>query len=168
MRLKVRDIFTIPIDEDKIGFGHVIYIPNKNYFLIGVYETAYYKSKLPRLEEIVKGKILFLGYTLDAKLFHKHWVIIGNYVASVSSILLPYFKLGTPPDVKIVNFKGDIIRKAKQNEAEKLDYETVVAPIRYENALKAYHKKIEWDTDFNKLLYTETIKSIDVVEGKEA
>ncbi|WP_143961168.1 Imm26 family immunity protein [Litoribacter populi] len=166
MKLKTGDIFTIPIDDARIGLGQIVNIPNKNNFIIIVFKNSYDKNKIPSLEEIVKSEVLFLGYTLDAKLYHKHWVIIGNYADNVASIPLPYFKLGTSPDVNIINYKGDFVRKAKQEEDKYIEYKTVTAPVEYELALKAYHNVVDWEEDFNSLLYKETLNSIKVVEGR--
>jgi hypothetical protein len=167
MKIKTGDIFTIPIDDTRIGFGQIINIPNKNNFIIVIYKLASDKDNIPRLEEIVKEEILFLGYTLDAKLYHKHWLIIDNYIDNISTIPLPYYKLGTPPDVSIVDFKGDEIRNATQAEFDKLNYQTVVAPVRYENALKAFYKKLEWNDDFERLMYDQTLNSIKTVNGNK-
>src|SRR5258708_92779 len=127
MKLKVGDIFTIPISDDKTGFGQIIKIPNKSNFIIIVFKQVYSGKDWPSLDEIIKDEILFLGYTMDALLYHKYWNIIGNNFSNLDKIKLPYFKLGTPPDMKIVNFKGDKVRKANKSEFENLEYETVVA-----------------------------------------
>lgn len=165
MKLKTGDIFTIPVTEDEIGFGQIINIPNKNNFIIVVFKEIYAGKDWPSINEIIQNEILFLGYTLDALLYHKFWKIIGNKVSNLQAIKLPYYKLGTPPDIRIVNYKGDEIRKASKYEFDNLEYKTVVAPIRYENALKAYHKFANWESDFNELLYNKTLESIKIVEG---
>ena len=68
--------------------------------------------------------------------------------------------------MRIVNFKGDSISKTKKEEFDKLEYETVVAPFRYEIAFQAYYRLAEWEDGFNKLLYDQTLLSIRVIEGK--
>lgn len=78
MKLKVGDIFTIPVSEEKTGFGQIVNIPNRNNFIIIVFEKIYTGKEWPDIGEIMNDRILFLGYTLDAKLYHKHWKIIGN------------------------------------------------------------------------------------------
>lgn len=166
MKLKVGDVFTIPISDEKTGFGQIVKIPNKSNFIIVVFTQVYSGKDWPSVDEIINDEILFLGYTMDALLYHKYWNIIGNDVSNLSKIKLPYFKLGTPPDMKIVNFKGDSVRKASKEEFDNLEYETVAAPVRYENALKAYYKLGDWKDDYDELLYKKTLSSIKVVEGK--
>jgi len=165
LKLKVGDIFTIPVNDEKTGFGQIINIPNKNNFIIAIFESVYYGKEWPNLDEIVTDKILFLGYTMDALLYHKEWKIIGNISSNISKVQLPYYKLGTPPDMKLVNYKGDKLRKASRDEFENLEYETVVAPVRYEKALQAYHQLDKWNEDYDRLLYDRILKSIRVVEG---
>lgn len=75
---------------------------------------------------------------------------------------MPYFKLGTHPDYNLTDYKGKFIRKINKELFDKLDYLTVVAPIRYENALKAYHQIEEWRDDYDNLLYSNIL---DLVEG---
>lgn len=165
MKLKVGDIFTIPVSEEETGFGQVINIPNKSNFIIVVFEKIYIGRDWPSLNEIVNGQILFFGYTMDAKLYHKHWKIIGNDSSNLGRIKLPYYKLGTPPDCKLVDYKGNIIRKIGNDVFEKLEYQEIIAPVRYENALKAYYKLAEWREDYDKLLFDRTLESITIVEG---
>ncbi|ANH81957.1 hypothetical protein A8C56_14150 [Niabella ginsenosidivorans] len=166
MKLRIGDIFTIPVSEEKTGFGQIVKIPNKNNFIIIVYENIYSGRDWPSLEEVVKDKILFLGYTMDALLYHKFWKIIGNVFPDLSKIKFPYYKLGTFPNAMIVNYKGEKVKTISKLEFDKLQYETVVAPVRYENALKAYYKLSEWREDYDNLLYSKTLESIQVVEGK--
>jgi Immunity protein 26 len=164
MKLKVGDIFTIPVSDEKTGFGQIINIPNKNNFIIAVFEKVYTGKEWPGLDEIITDRILFLGYTMDAKLYHEHWKIIGNDSSNVSKVKLPYFKLGTPPDMQIINYKGDRLRKASKDEFNSIDYKTVLAPVEYEIALKAHHKLEEWEEGFNELLYEKALESIKIVE----
>lgn len=166
MKLKIGDVFTIPIDGKKNVYGQIVAIPNKNNFIIVIFKTASNDDDRPSIEEIVRSEPLFLGYTLDAKLYHKHWVIIGNNTENIKKIRLPYFKLGTPPDdIYIVDYKGNIVRRANMVEFNSLKYLWVRAPIGYENALKAYYGIGIWDEDDNKLLYKNTLESIKLVEG---
>lgn len=166
MKLKAGDIFTIPVTEDETGFGQIINIPNKNNFIIVVFEKMYSGKDWPSLDEIVNDKILFLGYTMDAKLYHKHWIIIGNNISNLNKIKFPYYKLGTPPEnIFIVNYKGEKVRKATIDEFNSLNYQSVVAPIRYENALKANFNLLDWDDSFNDLLYTYTLDSVKLLNN---
>ena len=87
-KLKIGDIFTIPINDDKTGFGQIIKIPNKSNFIIVVFKQVYSGKDWPGLDEIIQDDILFLGYTMDALLYHKYWQIIGNKSSNLDSIIL--------------------------------------------------------------------------------
>lgn len=165
LKLKVGNVFSIPINDNEVGFGQLINFPRtKDVFIMIVFD---YKEKIKdnyNLEKICSSKILFLGYSLDAKLQHKDWNIIGEFTNNISNIILPYHKLGLPPDdTHITNYKGEIIRIATGNEFSQLSYKTTIAPIRYENALKAHFKLQEWkNEDYDKLLYEYTLKSNEI------
>lgn len=165
MKLKTGDIFTIPIDDSRISIGQIINKPNKDSLIIVVYDVILDKNVIPTLKDLCNNDILLLGHTLDAKLYHKHWVIIGNYSDNINKIYLPYYKLGTPPkDIYIVNFKGESLRRATASEFNALNYQSIVAPIRYENAVKAHFNLLDWDDVYNNLLYSYTLDSLKLVK----
>ena len=164
-KLKMGDVFKIPVSNEKTGYGQIIELHDKNAFIIGVFKELYFIQDLPNLEKILEDEILFLGYTMDALIYHKYWEIIGNNLSNLTIVKLPYYKLGTPPEMNIVNYKGNFIRKSDKTEFDNLEYETVVAPVRYENALKAFYKMGEWNEDYDRLFYARTLESIKIVEG---
>jgi Immunity protein 26 len=168
-KLNVGDIFAMSSINDendpRIGFGQIIKIPKKT-FIVVIYKIVCYDQDFPSLDKILNSEILFLSYTTDALFHHKYWQVIGNSVSNLDMVKTPYYKLGLPPDMYIVNYKGDRLRKASQYEFDNLDYETLVAPVRFENALKLYYEMGEWDKDYDELLYERVIESIKVVEGK--
>lgn len=163
LKLKPGDIFAIPISDDLEGFGQIVVVLNKSNFIVVIFEKAYARGQRPALEEIVQGKILFQGYTMDALLYHKEWPLIGNDTANLKAIKLPYYRLGTPPDCKLVNYEGKSMGKISREIFDKLNYQKVIAPIRYENALKAFHHAGEWRPDYDELRYEVTLESIALV-----
>jgi hypothetical protein len=167
MKLKEGDVFTIPVSESLTGFGQIVKDPKKDDLIIIVFKELAEKHDIPNIEDIVNGTPLLLGFTMDAKLYHGHWEIIGNHPINIGDIRMPYFKLGTPPgDSYITNYKGQRIRPITLEEYSKLGFKSFRSPAGFEKALKAYHKFGDWREDFDRLLYGETLKSIDVVEGK--
>lgn len=154
MNLNEGDIFTLPIDSESVGFGQVVCIPNKNNFIVAIFDVKSNEKDIPSLSKIVAKDIILFGYTMDAKLYHNHWKIIGNETSNIDKIKMPTYKLGTPPsDLFMTNHKGEIIREINVNEFEKLKYIKVVAPVRFEKATQAYYKKTEWKEQFNELIY---------------
>ena len=158
MKLTEGDVFNIPIDDKHVGFGQIIYQKNKNsgVFMIIVFKGKFKKDASLNFEEVKGSGILYMGYTMDAKLYHKHWDLMGNYPFDIDSLTLPFYRLGTPPDdIYILDYTGKKLRECTLEEFDKLHYKSSVAPIRYEKALKAYHKLLDWDIDYDKLLYKE-------------
>lgn len=162
MKLKVDDVFTIPVSSDEVGFGQIIAFPTASSLLIIVFDLKHTTDSDHDIKKIIGSKILFLGHTLDAKLYHKHWKVIGN--VPVKNVELPYSKIGIPPDdIFITDYKGKKVRKCTVEEFDRLDYQSVIAPVRYENALKAYYGLQDWiGEDYDKLLYERTINSVKI------
>lgn len=159
MKLLIGDIFTIKVDENRIGFGQVVALPQKNILIIAVFDKIANIDQKIDCSEIVNAEVLFLGCTLDAKLYHKHWNIVGNICDNITSISLPYNILGTAPEIYLTDYMGNRLRKASNEEIKLLDYETIIAPVRYENALKAHFGIQEWHADYDKLLYRRIIQA---------
>ncbi|WP_306353666.1 Imm26 family immunity protein [Flavobacterium sp. '19STA2R22 D10 B1'] len=166
-KLKIGDIFTIPLSEKEVGFGQIVCFPNsKNAFIMCVFDIKQSKETPIEIQKICNTPLLFLGYSTDAKLYHKHWEIIGNSIKNIDSITMPYFRLGTPPkDIYLINYKGDRLKSINIKEFDMLDYETNYAPIRYENALKAHFGFGEWiPENYNNLLYKFTLDSNEIAK----
>jgi hypothetical protein len=164
--LLLGDLFKIPLDGNRFGLGIILYVAKHN-FVIAIYDVMYYNDHSIDFDDLKNKPIVFFGYTLDAKFYHGDWTIIGNVGSlELSEIYFPYYKLGTPPkDIYVVNYKGEKLRKATLKEFEQLDYETTIAPIRYENALKAHFNLIEWKDDYNSILYSKVLNSVKLIDS---
>lgn len=145
-----------------VGFGQIIQKPKFKLFIV-VFEKIFPSKTLPVSEEIVKSTPLLIGYTLDGLLYNNSWKIVGNIKNIVASIPLPYYKLGTPPEIYLVNHKGETLRRTTSSEISVLNYETTLSPIYYEGALKAWHKIIPWEKSFDEILYSNILKQIAFV-----
>ena len=165
LKLKVGDVFSIPLGNGELGFGQIVSLPDRDTLIIALFNFKQNDAEPIDINKIFNSEVLFLGYTLDAKLYHKHWVIIGNIQSNLSNIKLPYSKLGTPPgDIYLTDFKGAELCEITEIDFSKLSYQTVIAPIRYENALKAYFKLGEWQDDYDKLFYKHTLTSNNIAD----
>ncbi|EJL74397.1 Imm26 family immunity protein [Chryseobacterium populi] len=168
LKLNIGDIFTIPLSEKEVGFGQIVQMPDKYTLIIVVYNYKTFQAEKYDIEKAVDSEILFLGYTNDAKLYHKDWKIVGNLLNNISRILLPCFKLGLPsadyPDgARLVDFKGNVLANIDKKTFDKLHFQTEVGPIRFENALKAHFNLHEWIAeDYDKILYQKTLESVEI------
>src|SRR5690606_21506254 len=117
----------------------------------------YDSDTLPDPAEVVKEEILFLANTFDAKFYHKHWIIYDNYTSNLNGIIYPIYKLGTEESgFQYEDFFGNLLvadavplNISKSN----VRYRKFVAPVRVENAVKAFYKISEWTDDYEELLY---------------
>ncbi|MGE8513543.1 MAG: Imm26 family immunity protein [Chryseobacterium culicis] len=170
-KLNVGDVFTIPLENDEFGIGQIVYMPNhKHNFIMIVFDKKYNLKEEVDLNGLQDLKILFLGYTVDAKLYHKDWEIIGNNLSNLSSVKFPCYKLGLPNDdypdgARLVNYKGNVIANINKSQFDKLSFQSEVGPIRFEKALKAHFGLQEWITeDYDKILYEKTLESVKIAE----
>ena len=163
MKTKVGDIFTIDVSDGKVGLGRIIFKPKYQLFIV-VFENIFDKNALPNVNDIVSLKPLLMGYTLDGLLYSGDWKVTGNNKDNLSKYPLPFYKLGTPPEVFLVDYTGTVKREATKSEMENLYYQTTLAPIYYEEALKAWHKIITWDKQYEEILFDEIVRKRAIVE----
>jgi hypothetical protein len=169
-KLERGDVFTIPLGNGEFGFGQVVtpYDKRSGGFMVSIFNYKVNDLTGISIKEICHKEILFLGFTFDAKIYHNDWVIIGNETSNIENIIMPYYRLGTPPDeIFMVNYKGELVKEIDIETFNQLLYKTEIAPIRYENALKAFYGLQEWkEDDYNKMLYIYSKKSQRTSDGK--
>lgn len=164
MKLKEGDLFSISIKDKGFGLGQIIKIPNKETLSVIIYEELFENFDGNKIGEIVINcNPLFFGNTFDAKFYHRHWIVLDNNKVNLTSIKLPYYKIGSFP-LYVEDFYEKRVKRASREEKEKLIFRKYVAPVRLENALLAYHGLKEWKDDlFNPLLYSYNISSDKLV-----
>lgn len=166
-KLNEGDIFQIPLGNEEWGVGQIVCFPRtRDAFIMIVFDYKMYDSTSNIIENAIESPILLLGYSTDAKLYHKHWQIIGNDKRLISKVEMPFHRLGTPPeDIFLTNYKNERLKPINEPEFNKLDYLTNYAPVRFENALKAHFGLQEWiSEDYDKILYEKTLESVKIAE----
>jgi len=150
VRAKAGDVFQIAIDAERVSFGQVV--ENKAGVLrVITFNKTFQSTNVPDVGAIVQNDIVLLTDTMDAKIYNGDWKVIGNVPVEVN-LPKPKFKFGTDP-LYITEYGGKSKRIATQEEADKLDFQFSVAPIRVQNAMQAYFGLKEWDVDFDKLTF---------------
>ena len=151
-RIRVGDVFTLPLDEDRVGFGQVVARYKKDGYFFAVFDRAYSHASTPDPGDVLTCRLLFLALSLDAKLHVGHWVIVGNEPVS-PTLPLPAYKeaVGTPENVHVVDFAGERRRRATAEEAAALPNRTVVSPALLEKAFRAKHGLEPWHERFDGL-----------------
>lgn len=166
LKLSLGDVISIPLSDDLFGFGQIVgeYEKKSGGFLVAIFDFKSTTIDEIEISNICNSDIIFLGFTFDAKLYHKHWSIIGNYTENISTIKKPYSRLGTPPDeIYLIDANNNRVAEISEDIFNELEYKTDIAPVRYENALKAYFGLKEWKAeDYDKLLYKHSLKSNEI------
>ena len=154
-RFQVGDIFTIPIDEDRVGYGQIVapFRESGGHFYLAVFDGAYRRDADPDLEAVVGEPLVLLALSMDALLVHGHWQVVGRREVDPNEIPFPAYKEGVSPPgtFNVVDYTGERRRRASDEETESLPFRSVVAPIRLEKALRALHGIEPWDDVYDAL-----------------
>lgn len=155
IKAKVGDVFQIPVDKTRVGYSQIVAKIEPNPFYMVVYEPLFHWDDTPFLKDLINSEILFLANSFDAKIWYGHWPIVGNCSPDLHRIPFPSFKttIRNADEYYVISYDGLRRRKATPEECDLLDFRTNIAPIRLENALKAYYDVIPWEEDFEKLTF---------------
>ena len=152
MRLSIGDVFQLPLDLSRFGYGQIVARHGRSAYYFAIFEQPYEFGEEPDVADVVQGRIALLGLSLDALLYHGAWEIVGH--ASVPQIEWPTYKEAVASnDFEAVDHTGSIRRPATPEEADSLRYRSVVAPIRLQNAFRALHGAAAWNEECDKLRY---------------
>jgi hypothetical protein len=114
--LKVGDVFTVPIDDKRVGCGQIV-VPwgrSGGQFYFAFFDGLYPRREPPALDAVVAQPLILLGLSLDALLVHGHWQVIGNREVDPGAIPWPAYKEGiSPPGTfEVVDYTGQRRRRA--------------------------------------------------------
>lgn len=161
MRLKEGDLFEIKIAECVLVYGQIVSTFKKNAISIICFAGTY--DRRPEVEEIINKEILLFGNTFDAKFYHGDWVVFANEKSKLIEVKMPYYKIGTD-SIYVEDFFENRIRRASKEDLNLLRYRNYIAPIRFESALKAYYKYIDWADVYDELLYSKILITNKLIE----
>jgi hypothetical protein len=163
VKVKVGDVFQIPIDSARVGYGQVIMQPEKNVLFICVFAATRPPNAMPDLDEIVRSDILLAGNTFDAKFNHGHWPIVGNVTSNLAEIELPNYKSGKGDTAVVETLDRSRRRPATKQEEQLLPFRTYTAPVGFELAIKAIAGVGDWLADYDDLKYDDLKRSSEVI-----
>lgn len=146
---KVGDVFLIPLDETSSAGGQVIAIRENAELYIAVFG-----HRVPRNEAdpaaAIAGDPVLLTLTLDAKLFHGEWPVIGNLSAAINRYPDLAFKIEHAGEMNIESRDKSIRRPATVDELKVLQNRSVGSPMIIEDAIKAHFGIGEWNESYDK------------------
>ncbi|CAO1651117.1 hypothetical protein I6E81_00125 [Salinibacterium sp. NG22] len=152
-KIKVGDVFIIPAGDGRAGVGQVVGVYGKSDYYFAIFDTVVpLEVSDERAIEALKSPLLFLGLSLDAKIFFGDWPVVAH--AEVDpSILLPAYKvsMGTIDNIHVIDYTGTRSRPATEAEVDLLEFRSTVSPVRFERALRASLGLEPWLELFDKL-----------------
>ena len=130
LSLREGDLFEMVMPDGRFGYGQIIV--SKKIMYVVIFEGLY--AFRPVLDDIPFTKILFVGWTMDALIYHGEWKIIGNRPISPS---VPYsrYQVEISGRTHITDFLGDAIRVASDSDANFYDRRSSYSPIIFQRAL---------------------------------
>jgi hypothetical protein len=150
-------VFSVPLDETRKGYGQII----EKYENVLLY-CVFYPDLLDTNRTLVFPKPLLAGITASAKVKNGDWQIIGYDRSNLNAIKRPNYKVMIAGKMHVVDFAGHLRRKIEDEESDILMFRSIVAPIRYQKALCAHFGIIEWEREYDKLLYDNVIRSQNI------
>lgn len=155
LKLQVGDVFSVPIDDSRVGYGQIVetWGQSGGQFYFAVFDGVYPRDQEPDIEAVLSSPVLLLALSMDALLVHGHWQVCGNARVNRDRIPWPAYKEGVSPPgtFDVVDASGERRRRATEDEAMRLPFRTVVAPIRVEKAFRALSGTEDWDDVYESL-----------------
>jgi len=148
IQVKVGDVFLVPLDDKSWAFGQLVSAWNDELYIAVFNEQTQAQEADPYL--IVEKKPIFLTLTLDAKLFHGHWPVIGNIKDNISNFPQPVYKVRQSGIVYLESRDRTFTRPASLNECRAVSYRTVASPALVEKAIQAHFGMGEWMPEYEK------------------
>ena len=159
------DIFLIPLDDISAAGGQVISIREKEELYLAIFGKRLGLDETD-LEKIVSGQPVLLTLSLDAKIWHGSWPIIGNLIRLVRHYPQPNYKVEHAGVMSLESRDTKVRRAVTPEELGILKYRSVVAPQNIENAIRAYFGIGAWTEYHNGLSAQHAIASSKLLQIK--
>jgi Immunity protein 26 len=167
IKAKVGDIFLIPLTTSCFAVGHLIAIRDQSELYIAIFGKKM-DHRDTNWREIINQDPKLLCLTLDAKIFHGKWPIIGSSVDTFSNYLEPVFRVIDNGVPMIESRDRTFRRSATENEMKELKNRIVSSPMLVENATKAFFGICDWQDSYDKFLAKNVEKSLILVRKHES
>jgi len=151
----VGDVFEVPLSDSLVAHGQVAaaYRTSGGHFYLIGFRSAFRVDERVDIETIVKDRIALLALSMDPLLRIGHWPIVGSRPVDEQRIPWPSYKVAIAPDTYVVeDYLGHRQRTATAKNIAALRSPTVIAPIRFQNAMKALHGLGEWLREYDDLV----------------
>lgn len=147
IQVKAGDVFLVPLDGNSWALGQLVSAWNEELYVAIFGQRLETRNVDPN--SVVDQRPVFLALTLDAKLFHGDWPILGNAQANLSALPQPAFKVRQSGVVYIESRDRTVSRPAAPAEAEILHYRSVSSPAVIEKAVQAHFGIGDWSPHYD-------------------
>ena len=154
MSAAVGDVFKVSLTGSVVAYGQVAasYGTGGGHFYLLGFRGEFAAGDTPALQAITEDRAL-IALSMDPLLRIGHWPIVGNRPVDEERIPWPTYKVAVRPDAYIVeDHAGRRLRDATDHDVATLRFRSVIAPIRFENALKALHDHGAWLPEYDGLI----------------
>lgn len=164
IKANVGDVFLVPLDCQSWAVGQLISAWNEELY-VTIFDKKTEARELDLSATLNLNSALF-ALTLDAKLFHGDWPILGNVDENLDRFPQPAFKVRQSGVVYIESRDRTVSRPASPSEAEILRYRSVSYPAIIEEAAQGYFGFCEWNAHFDKFRPEYAIFSSRLLNGE--
>jgi hypothetical protein len=149
-KVNVGDVFLIPLAESCWAIGQILAAWNEELYVAIFGEKIH--QPYPDPEIVIGLQPTFLVLTLDAKLWHEAWPVVGNVRENLSRFPQPAFKVRHKGVVYVESRDRKLSRPATASESQILRYRTVTSPAAIEEAVRAHFGNGDWNPRFESYL----------------
>lgn len=164
IQAKVGDVFLVPLDDKNCALGQIISAWNEELY-VAIFDQKF-EARLEDPNSVLTREPALLALTLDAKLFHGDWPILGNVQENLDQFPQPAFKVRQSGVVYIESRDRTVSRPASSAEAEILRYRSVSYPAVIEEAAQGFFDVCEWNPHFDKIRADYAFESSRLLAGK--
>lgn len=148
IQVKVGDVFLVPLDGKSWAVGQLVSAWNDELYVAIFGQKIETHNVDPH--SVIDQEPVFLALTLDAKIFHGDWPIVGNVQENLASFPQPAFKVRQAGVVYMESRDRTVSRPASSSEAEMLRNRSVSSPAVIEEAVQGYFGVCEWNPHYDK------------------
>ena len=147
INVKLGDVFLIPLSQGSDVGAQVIV--KSDILYVAIFDRVY--SSDPNPDEVVADKCSLSGWTMDGKIYHGDWKIIGAAGMSNTARYLKNYLVTYQGASWVTDVDGNMLRPASEKDRAALFLRSSYSPARLERAVRAFHGLEEWSQDFDGL-----------------
>lgn len=150
-RLRVGDLFTIPINAERVAVGQLVDKVMTAWYVV-VFEATQQSGAPINTDEVLRSRIRLQAITSHSRIHHGYWKVVGHVGVDATRIKWPEFKTMTPDTYMVIDIRGEAIREASWLDRLRLKNWTSFSPMIIEDAAKSLFGAGEWDSRWDDIL----------------